>query len=61
MIEFDNCSMKLLPSRWSVDIYVTDDDGTENHFIASADSSLADSGIWFGTKEEFDEAIEGWY
>lgn len=55
MIKFDNCSVKILTTRWSVDLYITEDDGTEHHYVASADSSLADSGIYFASAEEFAE------
>ena len=45
--------------RWYVRITVVSEEGTEAVYMASADSALTDSdGIWFGTAQEYDEAVK---
>ena len=45
--------------RWYVVITVTDAEGAENVYYASADSGITyGDGIWFGTKAEYEEERE---
>jgi len=52
-------SVEITSSRWQINIIIEDLEGKIHMFIASADSGLTwGDGIWFGTGEEYDEAIE---
>lgn len=59
MMEINDVSKVVIhPGRWNVEFLVHKDDGTVESFIASADSALAESGIYFSTKEEYNEWME---
>lgn len=48
----------IVESRWSVTISGRDADGNFVSYVASADSYLTHGdGVWFGTAEEYAEAI----
>jgi len=45
--------------RWYTKMTVVHNEVTEPEvFYFSSDSALADSGLWFGTEEEYNEASE---
>jgi hypothetical protein len=48
----------LKTSRWNVLIEIIDENGDDHVFVASADSGVADSGIYFATKKEYDLDVE---
>ncbi|MBX6749986.1 MAG: hypothetical protein IRY85_10025 [Micromonosporaceae bacterium] len=53
--------IEIVEGRWEVVIRITKPDGTLAEFVASADSAYTHySGIFFGTREEFDERREWW-
>lgn len=54
-MEFRDSKITIDSTRWNVYITIQDPEGHEHKFVASADSWYADSGIWFGTQEEFEE------
>jgi len=46
-------------SRWNI-TFVIVDGGKRYEFIASADYGLTDGdGIWFGTKKDYEDEIDG--
>jgi len=48
----------ITPSRWNVYIDIHTEDSIE-HYVASADSGVTyGDGIYFGTREEFDENMD---
>jgi hypothetical protein len=49
-VEFDR-------HRWYVVIQVTGPDGVVQEFVADAQLQLGD-GVWFGTRAEWDDAME---
>ena len=60
-MEFINPQKVLISnSRWNVVVHVVDENGETHSYIASADSAVAESGIYFATKEEYEEDIERW-
>ena len=44
--------------RWYTRLEVDRPDGSTDVYYFSADSSIADSGLWFGTEEDYNEASE---
>ena len=50
-------AVKITSGRWDVIVQVIDSEGNLNTFIVSADSGVAESGIFFGTKEEYENAL----
>jgi hypothetical protein len=58
-IEFEKPQkVKITNSRWNVIFQVIDKEGNLQTYIASADSGVAESGIYFGTQEEYKEDME---
>lgn len=53
---FDNPrSVSFVRNRWDLRIVVTDNEGVEHEFVASADAGMTGGdGIYFATRQEYD-------
>lgn len=52
--------LKIHGGRWGVVTTITLGDDSVVEYVASADSALAESGIYFGTREEYEEDLAQW-